>query len=759
MTRSFLDTRRLLDVFAVSALCVLAAAPLAAAFISADFWIAVLAGAAIGASIAALGAARRWRALSIAALVVIAYFLFGTVVAFRDHAILGMIPTLDILTSLALSVVRVWMQMLTLPAPFTGFDHLAIGPFLATLVVTVVAVSLALRVRYFATALIPVAVLAAGAIAFSTYQGYFPAAVGAALFVLAALWATWRAQRARRAGNANLAVDAQSGSVRPRLSAGLVAFGIVAVAATGGVAGAAAVAGDREVLRDRVVPPLELHAYASPLTNFRKWVSAGEDLELFTVSGLPAGTPIRLATLDFYDGIVYKVSGSGGAGAGIFARVGREIPNHTEGHRARMDIEISGLDGVWMPTAGYLDGVALGEGLNADALHYNSATGTAILTSGLSSDRGYSLEVTLPPPVDEVLLARAKVAGISTPLPERIPDALLGALDQVVPAEAQALEQLRTLEAWFQEGYFSSGLEGQSPSRSGHSVGRQAELLSGQMVGDDEQYAVAMALAVSQLGIPVRVVTGFVPESAGETVSVTGADAHAWVEVPFEGIGWVSFFPTPSEDNVMTDEAPEPRQQPRVQVAQPPEQPEEPAELPPAPPVEESAERDEPEQPSWIWTAVRIAASVLALLAVLLGPSLLLVILRGRRRKHRRRASSTVAKVDGGWAELLDAAEDVGEAPLRGATRREQSVTLEQRVPQVASLALAHRADAAVFGEGAPSPEAAEQYWVDMESARKLLARAVPWRRRVLGRMFPRSVLRAPQADATARTRRGRRRR
>ena len=64
-----------------------------------------------------------------------------------------------------------------------------------------------------------------------------------------------------------------------------------------------------------------------------------------------------------------------------------------------------------------------------------------------------------------------------------------------------------------------------------------------------EQFSGAMTLMLRTDGIPARVGVGFKPEvfdSATSTWTVRAADAHAWVEVFFTGIGWVSFDPTPA---------------------------------------------------------------------------------------------------------------------------------------------------------------------------------------------------------------------
>ena len=65
---------------------------------------------------------------------------------------------------------------------------------------------------------------------------------------------------------------------------------------------------------------------------------------------------------------------------------------------------------------------------------------------------------------------------------------------------------------------------------------------------------------------------GYYPdeEQAGEAVfAATGDDVHAWVEVDFEGVGWLAFNPTPPEDQVPNDQNTKPRVDPKPQVLQP----------------------------------------------------------------------------------------------------------------------------------------------------------------------------------------------
>jgi LPXTG-motif cell wall-anchored protein len=64
-----------------------------------------------------------------------------------------------------------------------------------------------------------------------------------------------------------------------------------------------------------------------------------------------------------------------------------------------------------------------------------------------------------------------------------------------------------------------------------------------------QHYSGAMALLLRFGGVPARVATGFSPggfrRRQGEWV-VRDRDAHSWVEAWFDGIGWVTFDPTPS---------------------------------------------------------------------------------------------------------------------------------------------------------------------------------------------------------------------
>jgi protein-glutamine gamma-glutamyltransferase len=66
--------------------------------------------------------------------------------------------------------------------------------------------------------------------------------------------------------------------------------------------------------------------------------------------------------------------------------------------------------------------------------------------------------------------------------------------------------------------------------------------------GDCQHFAGAAALLLRLAGVPARVVVGFATGAPGPDgrYNVRDTDAHAWIEVYFQGIGWVAFNPTPA---------------------------------------------------------------------------------------------------------------------------------------------------------------------------------------------------------------------
>lgn len=62
-------------------------------------------------------------------------------------------------------------------------------------------------------------------------------------------------------------------------------------------------------------------------------------------------------------------------------------------------------------------------------------------------------------------------------------------------------------------------------------------------------FASAMAVMGRIAGLPTRYIEGYMVKKPGpDGAVVTGRNAHAWVEVYFKGVGWISFNPTPGDE-------------------------------------------------------------------------------------------------------------------------------------------------------------------------------------------------------------------
>lgn len=91
------------------------------------------------------------------------------------------------------------------------------------------------------------------------------------------------------------------------------------------------------------------------------------------------------------------------------------------------------------------------------------------------------------------------------------------------------------------------------PSVSSHPL---EEFLFQRKTGYCEHYATAMVIMLRTVGIPARLVTGFLAtewNDFGNYFTVRQQDAHAWVEVFFPLSGWITVDPTPAAGAAPSD--------------------------------------------------------------------------------------------------------------------------------------------------------------------------------------------------------------
>ncbi len=731
------------------------------------YLLAGFGGIVLGLGVAAACAYWRLGLITTAGLAFLVYMLFGSALAASQEAIAGFIPSLTSLRGLLLGIMLSWKHILTLAAPVGTSMEVMVVPYLAAFLTAIAAGTLAWRLRSAYWAIIPVLLLFITAILFGTAEVFLPGVRGVLLAVVAIAWLAYRHEVGRRLGAAVVSAGQQGADPATARTALLRRVGmgagvlVVAAAVTLAAAPALTASGGREVLREKVMPPPELHELPSPLTKFRDYEKNEKDTVLFEVDGLPKDGRIRIAAMDSYNGVVFNVDPNSSAS---FAPIGdpKSLNQGTNGEGSGVGISIAGYEGVWIPNA------AVAQSLNYQSvqgetptLYLNRGSGTALNLTGIVKGDNYSMNVDFPT-VNEGKLAGAEFGSRRLPKLENVPPVVGVKAENIVGELTSPLEKVRALEGTLsQEGKFSNGLEGQAASASGHSAARITKMLSGkEMIGDDEQYATAMVLMARHLGIPARVVMGFHvaqddPRNGSPAMKITGSDVHAWVEVNFAGVGWVPFNPTPDKDHVPNPPEPQNASKPKPQVLQPPPPPQEPAELPPDTAADALDTDGKKDPAAEVLSQILLIIGVVAIpVAVLVLPLVLVVWLKSRRRKKRSGTGLPTDRMSGGWAEVLSHATDLGVGVAPSGTRRESAVSLEERFPAMEgnTVLLAQRADAAIFGPGQPSEGEVSGYWQNVQKSVDGMTGSVGFWKRQRARFSPRSLWH----EATSRTARKR---
>lgn len=623
--------------------------------------IAASSGALLGCLVALVS--RRWRLgiLSTLTLMLGVFLLFGPTVAATNPLGRKFYPTLSGLQVLVTSAVTCWRDTLTAPLPLSAAGGAAVLPFLTCLITALLA-GLAAASRRPWVALVPATISLVVAIAWGSQLVPVARWAGAAYFFLALLWCGLVSEAAAKARTraVNLAgAKKKNRFIRPLA---MVAVTLIICLASASLAGITE--GDnREVLRTHVLPPVELEDFISPLASFRHLSRDWKDKTIAEVKDYPAGSRMRFAAMNAYDGTVFKIDPQLNA---QFLQVDSILDKGVSAD-SKAAVKLVNYDQPWVPLLG-----------NAQSLKFATQPKPVVyystsLRSAFTANPGsLSYQVSF---AKERIPSDARVSGLEfDPLPqgkdEAVPVEITELNNQLTARATSPLQKVRNVESYLSgQGFFSDGSDGLS--RPGHRAARMSQFFQGQeLIGDDEQYAVAMALMVRAFGAPARVVLGAYPgdKKAGGKLKLKGDNVHAWVEVKFKEVGWIPFDPTPPRDRVPRTDQPQPKSVPKPQVLQPPPPP---ATPPVLPHVEKQAHADNHYTGMQILAALAQVAKYGGWLLLLLSPILLTLLAKWYRSRRRRRAKEPQDRLKGAWEEIVDRFRDRGIRLPAGATRQE----------------------------------------------------------------------------------------
>ena len=270
----------------------------------------------------------------------------------------------------------------------------------------------------------------------------------------------------------------------------------------------------------------------SPLVDIRSQLINLPNLEMFTVEASEADY-WRSTGLSRFDGTTWGLPKDEQRSSTPEATL-----TNSASHLLTHAVRITSLGGVLLPAAYSVVRVD-----DPDVFWIENTGSLVVPDEGLQQGDTYVItSLVVDPTVEEL---RAAGSGAPSPiyleLPSGVPQEAVLLAQQVTASGATAYDKVRLLQDWFRTEFVYD-----LTVQRGHSNNAISNFLRVRR-GYCEQFAGTFAAMARSLGIPARVAVGFTQGELGKDglYHVFGRNAHAWNEVYFDGIGWVSFDPTP----------------------------------------------------------------------------------------------------------------------------------------------------------------------------------------------------------------------
>jgi transglutaminase-like putative cysteine protease len=288
----------------------------------------------------------------------------------------------------------------------------------------------------------------------------------------------------------------------------------------------------------------DTRVHVSPLVEIGAILNQGDPVEVFQVqSDEPAYW--RMVGLDVLDD---KGQWSPAFEQGTPVEEGQPLVTGLQGTTITERFTITNdLGYTWLPVAYEPSTLEQAD----DSVTWFAGSQTMTVAEPPNEGATYTIQSVYPTPT-ALQLATTSVGSASqypdeTTLPGAIPREITDLAERWTRNDPTAFDRVMSIQRHLIDPAYSYDQTVRYPS----TMQGLADFLTKRRSGFCQQFASAMAVMLRSLGIPARVAMGFGSGTlvGDNTWGVMTTDLHAWVEVPFEGYGWLPFEPTPGKSN------------------------------------------------------------------------------------------------------------------------------------------------------------------------------------------------------------------
>jgi transglutaminase-like putative cysteine protease len=198
-------------------------------------------------------------------------------------------------------------------------------------------------------------------------------------------------------------------------------------------------------------------------------------------------------------------------------------------------------------------GVVWRAGMGPGAADSEAASGAEIV-SALAQAASYQAESLVP----QVSVAELRQAPATYPawvretyltLPASVPQRVRDLASSVTRGQSTPYDRAKAIETYLRQFPYTLEISAPPPGRDVADY-----FLFDLQKGYCDYYATALVVLARANGLPARLVAGYASgyyDAPAAVYRVTQADAHAWAEIYFSGLGWVEFEPTAGQPELI----------------------------------------------------------------------------------------------------------------------------------------------------------------------------------------------------------------